>query len=278
MNKFIVINNQDKRLKYMMDYLRKKHVVVDIDNEDDLYQEIRKVGERTIILPIRGVSKEFVVDGTHIKLTENDLMLLRNQCIFTGLVNDEFKKRCAAYNIKLISYLTDDFTIQNNYITVEGIIEAIVKHSEKSIYDAKTLIIGYGRLGQITAKVFKTMKADVTVSARSDKDLTHAKIDEYHTLYHHEIEKDISKYDFIINTIPYQIIDHLLLETIKTHDILIIDVASYPFGLDHEYAQSIGVKALNLPGIPGKVAPLTSGRLLGKHIEEIISGGEVVER
>ncbi|MDF2698745.1 MAG: prephenate dehydrogenase [Haloplasmataceae bacterium] len=273
MSKVLVVKNSDKRIRYLIEYLKKTNIVIEIYDEITLINELKSDLYECLVLPIRGVSKEFIIDGTNIKLSEESLKLLSGKKLFTGLINPDLATSCSLYNINLITYMTDDFAIKNNYITVEGIIEAIVNNSEKAIYNADILVIGYGRLGQITANIMKNLKANVTVSARNEKDLVHAKISEFNTIHNDQVSHFIHKYDFIINTIPFRILDTSILKKIENTDILLIDVASEPFGLDHESVKSLNIKVLKLPGIPGKIAPLTAGYLIGEFINYINLGG-----
>lgn len=277
MFKILVVNNGDKRQKYLIDYLRKQHIVEEIKDELSLFYEINDKKYNCLVLPVRGLKNEFVIDGTDIKLTENYLKLMSNKIIFTGLINSALRKNCSKYNVELYSYLNNDLAIKNNYITVEGIIEAIAKNSHKAIFNSNILIIGYGKLGQISAKVLKNMKADITISARNNKDLLSAKINEYKTIKNNQLLNYIDKYDFIINTVPYRLISVNNIIKLKDKENLIIDVASEPFGLDHDIAKLNSVKTLKLPGIPGKTAPKTSGDLIGEVIDKYLKIGDINE-
>ena len=51
-------------------------------------------------------------------------------------------------------------------------------------------------------------------------------------------------------------------------NVLIIDVASTPGGIDKEYAEKIKIKVITALGIPGKQMPKTAAR----YIKEVIDG------
>ncbi len=275
MSQILIVMNSDCRMKYMKHYLETRLDINKIDDELQLFYGIDKKNCECLILPVKGVNKDFVIDGTDIKLTDNYLQMLRNKRIYTGLINEDLKKKCQENNILLISYLTEDLAIKNNYITTEGIINNLVTKSEKAIYNSRILIIGYGKLGQISANVLKAMKADITISCRHEKDLLHGKINDFKVIPYSKIITIINQFDFIINTIPYRILDNTILKTINNNEILIIDVSSNPFGLDHDYAKQIGLNSLLLPGLPGIVAPQTAGELIGAFIYQDIVGGEI---
>lgn len=274
MSKVLIVKNKDERMEYIQEYLKSRIDISEIIDELHLFYGIEEKNCDCVILPVRGVDKTFIIDGTDIHLTDNNLKMLRGKTIYTGLISDEFKNKCEENHIQLKTYLTDDLAIKNNYITTEGIIEAIVNHSEKAIFNSRILIIGYGRLGQICANVLKALKAEIIISCRHKKDILHAKINDFNVINHSEIIKQIDQFDFVINTVPSRIIDLTMIRKITNQDVLIIDVASKPYGLDHEYAKNQGINTLLLPGIPGKIAPKTTGELIGQFIYQDIVGGE----
>ncbi len=274
MTKVLIVNNRDKRMEYIKKILANKCQIIAITDELKFFYELQDEKTKYIILPVRGVDNHQVINDTSIKFTDNYLQSARGKTIYTGLVNDEFLKKCEANNIRLVSYLNENIAIDNNYLTTEGIIEAIVNNSERAIYKSKILIVGYGKLGQIAANILKAMKADITISCRHKKDFLHAKINDYIVINHPQIIGVVDQFDFIINTIPFHILDHLVLQKINESKLLIIDVSSEPYGLDHMFAKDKGINTLLLPGIPGKKAPQTAGEIIGNFIYEDIFGGE----
>ncbi|QVK19434.1 hypothetical protein KHQ81_07065 [Mycoplasmatota bacterium] len=274
MSRVLIVKNKDERMKYIQNYLKSRIDISEISDELHLFYGIEKKNCDYVILPVRGVDKDFLIDGTDIHLTDNYIKMLRDKTIYIGLISDELKNKCEENKIQLKTYLTDDLAIKNNYITTEGIISSIVNNDEKAIFNSRVLVIGYGRLGQICAKVLKTLKADITISCRHKKDIIHAKINDFNVIVHSEIIKQIDQFDFIINTIPFKIIDFTMIKKLQNKDVLIIDVASKPYGLDHEYAKNQGISTLLLPGIPGKIAPKTTGELIGQFIYHDIVRGE----
>ena len=57
-------------------------------------------------------------------------------------------------------------------------------------------------------------------------------------------------------------------------DALILDLASAPYGTDFEAAKELGIKAMTAPGLPGKTAPKTAGKLIAESIIKAAKGGE----
>ena len=75
------------------------------------------------------------------------------------------------------------------------------------------------------------------------------------------------------NTAPSAVWTEGLLEGVP-QEVCILELASMPGGIDRDAADRLGIHINVLPGLPGRFAPCTSGRLLGeeilKEIERII--------
>ena len=58
-------------------------------------------------------------------------------------------------------------------------------------------------------------------------------------------------------------------------NVLIVDLASKPGGVDLDAARKMGIKVIWALSLPGKVAPYTAGDIIGKTILNIIDVMEV---
>ena len=54
-------------------------------------------------------------------------------------------------------------------------------------------------------------------------------------------------------------------------DCLVIDLASKPGGVDFKAASELGVKVVWALGLPGKVAPISAGRIIADTVMNILS-------
>ena len=66
--------------------------------------------------------------------------------------------------------------------------------------------------------------------------------------------------DFIVNTVPAQVLGRGALEKIRP-DAVVLELASEP-GFDLALANELGLHALAAPGLPGKTAPLAAAELM----------------
>ncbi len=71
---------------------------------------------------------------------------------------------------------------------------------------------------------------------------------------------------------PYQPRKHFDEEKLKRikSGALIIDLASYPGGVDFEKAKELGIKTIHALSLPGKVAPKSAGEIIESTILSIL--------
>lgn len=105
--------------------------------------------------------------------------------------------------------------------------------------------------------------------ARKESDLALIKAYGYIPIKLEEMRENICKMDIIFNTIPIQIIDKNLL-ILMNKETLIIDLASFPGGVDYEASKKMEIKAILALGLPGKVAPNSSAEYIKKYIYKVL--------
>lgn len=171
-------------------------------------------------------------------------------------------------NTKLIEYINDsDFKRKNAIPTAEAAIALMTFNHKKSINDSKCLIVGFGEIGRYLSKILLDLGAEITVSARKEKDfedLSNSNIDYIHTC---EINEHLNKYDVIFNTVPFRVFDEEKLKKLK-QDQLIIDLASYPYGLNHNTAYNCSI--ILASSLPGKYSPISASKIIIDTIKKIL--------
>jgi dipicolinate synthase subunit A len=75
--------------------------------------------------------------------------------------------------------------------------------------------------------------------------------------------------DIVFNTVPALVINREVIKTANP-ECLIIDLAASPGGTDFEAANQFGIKAILAPGLPGKVAPVSAGKILAEVIPHLV--------
>ena len=144
-----------------------------------------------------------------------------------------------------------------------------IKLSPYNLHASKCLVLGFGNCGQVLATKLKNLECNVTVSCRNPYFGACARTYGINYVPLNHVYNCIQDFLFIFNTIPAKILTKRYLDLIKK-EALIIDIASEPGGIDLEYASIINLNAVNIPGIPGKVAAISSAQILYDYINEVL--------
>ena len=134
---------------------------------------------------------------------------------------------------------------------------------------SRVLILGYGRLGKVLAKMLSGLGAEVYVATRKYSDAAWLRAYGINSVYMDGLDRYLADMDLIINTIPDKVLDQAKLELIEKES-LVIDLASKPGGVDFEKAGQIGIKVIWALSLPGKVAPVTAANYMKQTIYNIL--------
>ncbi len=184
--------------------------------------------------------------------------------VILGKADKEFEQFA---RIKDLNYLDitqeESFAILNAIPTAEGAIQRAMEMTDITIHGSKVLVLGYGRIGKSLSRMLKGIGAKVTVEARKDEDLSWIIENGYKPVHLKDLERVLPYQDIIFNTIPHLILDKEKLTKINKKAV-IIDVSSYPGGVDFDAAKEMGIKTSLDLGLPGIVAPRTSAEIIYK--------------
>ena len=209
-------------------------------------------------------SKELLID-------EKFLGSVKNKVIFGGIIPNilkQFDEKVKNKSYSVEDYYTENFKILNSIPTAEGAVKIALEEKHSTIYQSKCLVIGYGKIGKILSKILKSMGAYVTVSARKSTDRAWASAEGYKSINISEPQA-MYDYDFIFNTVPFILLNENILKNLKK-DVLGIDLASPPGGVDKEAALKLDIKSIHALAIPGKYFPESSAEIIKSEISSII--------
>ena len=204
-------------------------------------------------------------------LVEDLFEKAKNKKIITGNITEEISKYIRKENnneiIDILKY--EELTVKNVIPTAEGAISIAMEKSKITLHDSNCLVLGFGRIGKILAKMLHGLGAHVYCEARKQYDLAWIKAYGYNEIHLNNLNKRLNEFDFIFNTIPYLILDKTNLELVKKECIL-IDLASKPGGIDFEEANRLGLQNEWALALPGKVAPKTSAKYIYELLKQIL--------
>ncbi len=196
-----------------------------------------------------------------------------------GKLPKGFALMCEAKGISVFDYYErEEFAIANAVPTAEGAIEIAMKELPITLDGAKGLVIGYGRIGKVLSKLLRGLGVSVTATARKPADLAWIRADGYRAEHTGSLVSELRKtrYDVIFNTVPHKVLGCEELECIPVGT-LIVDLASKPGGVDTKQAERLSHNVIWALSLPGKVAPVTSGRIIADtvlgYIEKAEEGG-----
>jgi len=193
---------------------------------------------------------------------------LKGKYLFAGSINikDELEKLKIRYTDLL---KREEFSVLNAIATAEGTIQIAMEETQRTLHGSKILVMGFGRTGKVLAKVLDGIGADVYCEARKNEDIAWIKAYGYKPIHLNNLNENLEKFDIIINTIPFQILDAERLGLLKK-DVVIIDLASNPVGVDRKSAKEKEIKLIWALSLPGKVAPLTSAEFIKETLYHVL--------
>lgn len=166
----------------------------------------------------------------------------------------------------------EDFAIKNAYLTAEGAVALAVSSSEKSLFDASVLLVGYGRISKALHKLLNNYSNNITVCARSQNQRTLATCNGANTIDFEQLCQK-NDYDFIFNTVAHPVFNEQELLFVKK-DALLLDLASFPGGIDKNFAKSYNLNLLIARGLPAKYSPYNAGVVVAQTVDNMLKGGK----
>jgi dipicolinate synthase subunit A len=206
------------------------------------------------------------------KLSINDVFrtMTKNQLFIAGRLSDKIKHMAQIYNVYSIDLLErEEMAVLNAIPTAEGAIQIAMEEIPITLHNSNILILGFGRIGKILAKMLQGLGANVFVEARKYADIAWIRSYSYKPVLLSDLKSRLEQMDVIFNTIPHVILDQDMLARLGK-ETLIIDLASKPGGVDFEKARDLGVKAIWALSLPGKVAPLTAAEFIRDTVYNIM--------
>lgn len=212
--------------------------------------------------------------GFDLRITHLLEAMHKGQILFGGRIPPSCKAYAEEIGIFPIDYSENElFQIRNARPTAEGALELAMHELPVTVNETHTAVIGYGRIAQALVPLLRGLGAEVTVAARKTSDLCRAEFYGCSTLRisSHGGKSTLLNLDqrcnVIFNTVPYWLFDRSVLENLSSQ-ILIIDLASAPGGVDPQAAMDCGIKVVRAPGLPGKYAPVTAGKIIAETVAD----------
>jgi len=214
-------------------------------------------------VPLSSDRKNLSMPFSNVKLPiEEFIDCLAGKILIAGNITEPVRNMLDEKSIDYIDLLKrEEFSVLNTISTAEGTIQIAMEETQRTVHGRNVLIMGFGRVGKVLAKMLSGIGAKVYCEARKNEDIAWIKAYGYEPIHLNDLDKHLGKFDIIINTIPFQILDNDRLGLLKK-DILVIDLASNPGGVDRKAAKEKNIKLIWALSLPGKVAPVTSAEFI----------------
>lgn len=177
----------------------------------------------------------------------------KNTIIIGGNLNSPALSDYATFDL-----LQDEiYLAQNAAITAECALRIATQALPITLQHTQVLILGWGRIGKCLGNLLKAIGADVTITARKDTDRAIAAALGYSTIHPRDLTPRLGRYRIIFNTVPAIVLTGAQSANCRP-DCMKIDLASKP-GIG-------GSDVIWARGLPGKMAPETTGQLIARRI------------
>ena len=203
-------------------------------------------------------------------LSDREQEILSRKAVLAGMADKLLRTYPSLQNGTVYDYAKrNDFAIMNAVPTAEGAIARAMTEYEGTIAGSRTMVVGFGRIGKVLARLLKSLNSDVTVCARSAADSAYINALGYKFQNTEKLD-GVKNTDIIFNTVPSLIFSE---EELKNTDrnTLIIDLASLPGGVDFEAANALGIDACRALSLPGKCSPKAAGEIIKNTVYTILS-------
>lgn len=253
-------------------YGLEKTEVLDLNKCENIEEVVKKSNIILSSIPFSSNGKTINAPFSNKKIFVEDILkCLTGKTLIAGTIKQDVYELAKEKDIKVIDILKrEELAVLNAVSTAEGTIKIAIEETPKNLHGSNILVMGFGRIGKILSNMLKGLGAKVACEARKNSDLAWIKAYGYEPIPISNLKENLDRFDIIINTIPYIILDKDNLENVRK-DALVIDLASNPGGVDREAIKEKQIKFVWALSLPGKVAPVTSAEFIKETLYNIFS-------
>ena len=196
------------------------------------------------------------------------------QSFIAGRIPVELAAALSARGIRVFDILErEEMAVLNAIPTAEGAVQLAMERLPITLHGADALILGYGRIGKILAKMLQGIGSKVYVAARKLSDAALLRSYGHIHVPFDALDDSLGRMDVIFNTVPHILLDQHNLRFVRK-DCVLIDMASRPFGIDVDASRREGLEVVWAPSLPGKAAPVTAAQYIYETVQNILREGE----
>lgn len=187
---------------------------------------------------------------------------------FGGVIPQELEDALAPRGIAVCDLCREErFNILNSVPTAEGAIAIAMNHLDVTICGSSVCVLGFGRIGKTLCRLLRALGAHVTAVSRKEADMALSELYGCRACGYKALPAYAGAFDVVFNTVPETVVTEPLLAELKPKA-FVIDLASKPGGVDSDAALRHGVKVIAALSLPGKVAPVSAGRIIADCLHQ----------
>ena len=264
----------DKRMEYTAEKLSENH---DISRFGGKFSASGGAFDVIILpLPLSKDGKTIFAPNEHSPLTFDELFQAiggfadEHTIVLAGGENPALSEFCRDINCECVNYFAcETLTLRNASLTAESALCLLSQSTDGALLGSETLITGSGRIAGFLAERLRVCGSEVTIAARNSAKREQFILNGYSAIPIEELSNVISKFDYIVNTIPAPIFDENMFSKIRL-DAVYQELASLPEQPGKVLAEHCGIRYIYAGGLPGKYSPKAAGEFIADTIEEII--------
>jgi len=214
----------------------------------------------------------FPLTDTKIKAHELIDLLREEQILIAGSINAGLMSYAKETGKNVVDLLNNEcFALQSAVPTAEGAIKIAIEKTDYTLSTSTVMVIGFGRIGSVLAKMLQGMGAKVFVVVNNIVDFAKAQSLGHKAVMHKDINDYLLKTDIVMNTATNDVLTEKNFFYIDK-DALVIDLSSPPFGIDTRLNGLYGIQVIWARALPGKIAPRSVAYYMRDVIYEIVGG------
>ncbi len=157
------------------------------------------------------------------------------------------------------------FVQRNTELSAEAAVSELMQRSTLALDEQNILVLGYGLFAKAIVRKLKALGARVWVAARKEKARLAAAYDGALSIDFDQLHTLLPQMHAVMNTVPSIVMGReALMHCSET--LLLMELASPPYGIDLSAAVEMERNVVVLPGLPARYAPLSAGAAVAASI------------
>ena len=191
----------------------------------------------------------------------------KGQLFIAGMTDEAIEAEAKAQEWRMKRVMEDEtFLMENAILTAEGAVYKAMCARKGALCRCRCLVAGYGRIGKALTGMLRGLGSDVTVAARREAARRAAGDNSVDMLQMADVA---GKMDMVFNTVPSVIFTEEILKTMQK-DVVLMELASAPYGMDMEAAVRQGLNVQIEGGLPGRYCPRDAAKAWMDFIERSV--------